>query len=132
MLTKTLRCICLMYKVIRSSTFTSFQSNWNIGTIKILSSYKCYLAPMQVIKVIQTLPWLRYYATQNKVIHIYIYMLLLLFLPLSGRHQNVDYSATLIILPLMSNVQGDTFWTSSSSTGGSKWWKGHVHKWPIG
>ena len=60
-----------------------------------------------------------YICLMYKVIR--IYMLLLLFLPLSGRHQIVDYSATLIILPIMSNVQGDTLWTSSSSTGGNKW-----------
>jgi hypothetical protein len=49
--------ICIMYSIwylyickldhttyINSRPNTSFQSNWNIDTIKILSSYNCYLA----------------------------------------------------------------------------------------
>jgi hypothetical protein len=95
--------ICKLYYTtyINTRTNTSFQSSWNIDTIKILSSYNCYLAPMQVIKLIQTQPWHRNYVYQNIRMHLF-------------------------------NAQGDTFWTSSSSTRGKKWWKGYVHKWPIG
>ena len=90
--------ICKLHHTILSiSTLTSFQCNWNIDTIKILSSCNCYLTPMQFIKIIKSQPWLKYYGNQNFRMH-------------------------------MSNVQGDTFWTSSSSTRGKKWWKGHVHK----
>jgi hypothetical protein len=79
--------ICKLYHPLLSiSTMTSFQSNWNIDTIKILSSCNCYLTPMQFIKIIKSQPWLKYYANQNFRMH-------------------------------MSNVQGDTFWTSSSSNG---------------
>jgi hypothetical protein len=95
--------ICKLYHTthINNRPNKSFQSNWNIDTIKILSSYNCCFTPMQFIKIIKSQPWLKYYVNQNFRMH-------------------------------MSNVQGDTFWTSSSSTRGKKWWKGHVHKWPIG
>ena len=94
--------ICIMYSIcypypcklyhtiyITIRPNTRFQSSWNIDTIKIMSSYNCYLTPMQVIKVIKAQPWLRYYANQN------------LGMP-------------------MSNGQGETFWTRSSSTGRDK------------
>ena len=106
--------ICIMYSIcylyickldhtiyITTRPNTSFQSSWNIDTIKILSSYNCYLAQMQVIKLIKTQPWHINYVNQNFRMH-------------------------------LCNAQGDTFWTSSSSTGGEKLWKCHVHKWPIG
>jgi hypothetical protein len=53
--------ICKLYHIILSiSTFTSFQSNWNIDTINILSSYNCYLTLMNFINIIKGISNLSY------------------------------------------------------------------------